>query len=603
MSMLRRSLFVAMLVTGSLAGASAAQPLATPTEEEARAFLDRAEARLLELSNRQQRASWVQSTYITDDTERISAEAAKDLLAATMELAAEATRFKDAALPQDLARRLKLLRLSLTLPAPRDPRMQTEITEIGAWLEGSYGKGKYCPPEKACLDISALSKVLAKSRVPDEQREAWVGWHAIAPPMRQRYARLVDLGNQGARDLGFSDLGALWRSNYDMSEDALAAEVERLWQQVRPFYLSLHAYTRARLRERNGPSVVSAEGPIPAHLLGNLWAQGWSNIYDLVAPKDAGAGYDLTSLLLQKKVDERGLVRFGERFFTSLGFDPLPQTFWERSLFSKPADRDVVCHASAWDLDNDQDLRIKMCIDVGDEDFVTVHHELGHNFYQRAYRNLPFLYRSGAHDGFHEAIGDAIALSVTPAYLVQVGLLDKPPAGHNEVPDLLRLALDKVAFLPFGLLIDQWRWKVFKGEIAPADYNRSWWDLKLRYQGVVPPVARSEADFDPGAKYHVAANVPYTRYFLAHILEFQLHRSLCRTAGFTGPLNECSIYGNQEAGRRLARMLEMGQSRPWPEALFAATGERTMDAAALLEYFAPLQKWLDEQNRGQKIGY
>jgi peptidyl-dipeptidase A len=421
--------------------------------------------------------------------------------------------------------------------------------------------------------------------------------------MRAPYERFVALANQGARDLGFNDLGALWRSNYDMPPDEFAREVDRLWLQVKPLYDALHAHVRARLAENYGRDKVPADGPIPAHLLGNMWSQSWDNLYPLVGPKEDDPGYDLTALLRARKVDAREMVRYGERFFLSLGFEPLPATFWERSLFTKPADRDVVCHASAWDLDQDQDLRIKMCIEITGEDFVTVHHELGHNFYQRAYRGLSPIYRNSANDGFHEAIGDTIALSVTPQYLVKIGLLDKAPEGRGDVGLLMHRALDKVAFLPFGLLVDQWRWKVFSGEITPANYNSSWWELVRKYQGVAAPIPRSEADFDPGAKYHVAANVPYTRYFLASILQFQFHRALCRQAGHTGPLHQCSIYDDKKVGAKLNRMLEMGMSRPWPDALEALTGERHMDATAMLEYFAPLKAWLDEQNKGRKVGF
>jgi peptidyl-dipeptidase A len=388
-----------------------------------------------------------------------------------------------------------------------------------------------------------------------------------------------------------------------MSPEQFSAELERLWQQVRPLYLSLHTFVRARLAKRYGSALVPPDGPIPAQLLGNPWAQEWGNIYPLLDVPEKGQGFDLTHLLKAKNLDAQGMVRYGEGFFTSLGFAPMPKTFWERSLFTKPADRDVVCHASAWTIDNVDDLRIKMCIQIRGEDFVTIHHELGHNFYQRAYNKQPFLFQGGANDGFHEAIGDAVALAITPEYLHKVGLLQKVPAAGNDIPELLKQALDRVAFLPFGLLIDQWRWKVFSGEIKPADYNQAWWDLRLKYQGVAPPLARSEADFDPGAKYHVAANVPYTRYFLAHILEFQFYRALCRESGYKGPLHRCTFYGSKEAGAKFNKMLELGQSKPWPEALEALTGEREMDAGALLEYFAPLKKWLDEQNKGMKEGW
>jgi peptidyl-dipeptidase A len=601
---LGRRLASAILAVAAVTGFLTIGATAPPTADEARRFVEQAEAKLLELGNDQQRAQWVMSTYITQDTEQLAAEANKALIAETMALAKDAKRFDGTALPEDVARRLLLLKLSLALPAPADPKLQTELTDTAAWLEGTYGRGKYCPPGKDCLDINAIEKVMAESRNASELLEVWRGWHEISKPMRPRYARFVELANQGARDLGFPDTGALWRSNYDVPPEAFEKEVERLWAQVRPLYLSLHAYVRAKLAEKYGANLVPPDGPIPAHLLGNLWAQSWDNVYPLVAPPQGDPGYDLATLLKAKKVDPRGMVRYGEGFFTSLGFEPLPQTFWERSLFVKPADRDVVCHASAWDVDNDQDLRIKMCIELRSEDFVTVHHELGHNFYQRAYRRQPYLFRNGANDGFHEAIGDTIALSVTPAYLKKIGLLSNAPAPvQGEIGLLLRMALEKVAFLPFGMLIDEWRWKVFSGQVTPANYDAAWWDLKLKRQGVARPLPRSEADFDPGAKYHVPANVPYARYFLAHILEFQFHRGLCRTAGQTGPLYSCSIYGNKAAGERLAKMLEMGQSRPWPDALEAVTGERRMDASALLEYFAPLQTWLDEQNRGKKVGF
>ena len=444
---------------------------------------------------------------------------------------------------------------------------------------------------------------MTSSRDPKEILMAWKGWHSISPPMRERYAEMVGLANEGARDLGFADTGAMWRSKYDMLPDAFAAEMDRLWQQVRPLYVALHTYVRFKLIEKYGKDVVGDGKLIPAHLLGNMWGQTWGNIYPLVAPPGAGKGYDLTELLKAKKVDEKEMVRYGERFFTSLGFAPLPGTFWERSLFLKPADRDVVCHASAWDVDSDQDLRVKMCIEVTDEFFSTIHHELGHNFYQRAYAKQAPFFRDSANDGFHEAVGDTIALSVTPEYLKQIGLLDKVPGAEGDLGLLMKMALDKIAFLPFGLMVDQWRWKVFSGETKPANYNKAWWELRAKYQGLEPPAQRSEADFDPGAKYHVAANTPYTRYFLAAILQFQFHRALSKTAGCELPLNRCSIYESQPAGERLNKMLSMGLSRPWPEALEALTGEKRMDATAILDYFAPLKKWLDEQNRNRPAGF
>ena len=593
---MRHVLLMAMLVSGC------AEP--GPTVEEARAFVDDAEARLVELWIDAGRAAWVQSNFITDDTTAIAADAQTAVIGATMELASAAARFDDVELPEELRRKLLLLKTSMGLAAPADPALQAELAGITTSMESTYGKGLYCPGDgEDCLDLPQMERMFAESRDTDELLDLWTGWRTISPPMRSPFVRFTELANAGARDLGFADLGELWRAGYDMPPDEFTVELERLWNQVRPLYESLHCHVRAALADEYGSAVVPPEEPIPAHLLGNMWSQSWTNIYDIVGPARADPGYDLTRLLESNRVDELEMVRYGERFFSSLGFDPLPATFWERSLFVQPVDRDVVCHASAWDLDYESDVRIKMCIGINDEDFVTIHHELGHNYYQRAYQHQSPLHRTSANDGFHEGIGDTIALSITPEYLAEVGLLGRVPPADRDLGLLLRLALDKVAFLPFGLMVDQWRWKVFSGEIGPEEYTKGWWDLRTEYQGIRAPVPRSEADFDPGAKYHIPANTSYTRYFLAHILQFQFHRALCEVAGVEGPLHRCSIFGSLEAGARLNTMLEMGASRPWPDALEVITGQREMDATAILDYFAPLQAWLDEQNAGRSCGW
>ncbi len=583
-------------------------PPSSVTVDDLRKFLNDANTRLNDLNVKLNQAQWVQETYITDDTEAIAANLNEAYLQAISELAKEAKRFDGLQAPADLSRQLKLLKLLVAAPAPDDPKERAELARLGTWLNGTYGKGKYCPKtgpfSGQCLGQNEMEKAMAATKDPAVLLDLWVGWHTISPPMRQNYARFAELANKAAREMGFADVGALWRSNYDMTPEQFSAELDRLWNQVRPLYLSLHAYVRSQLVKKYGPQIVPPNGPIPAHLLGNIWAQDWTHIYDLLnVPR--GTGVDLTPILQQKRVDDLRMVRYGEAFFTSLGFDPLPKTFWERSMFRKPADRDVICHASAWDVDNQEDLRLKMCIRINEEDFNTIHHELGHNFYQRAYRRQPFVFEDSANDGFHEAIGDTIALSVTPEYLKQIGMITQLPGSDADIGMLMNKALDKVAFLPFGLLIDQWRWGVFSGQIKLEDYNKGWWQLREKYQGVAPPVARTEKDFDPGAKFHVPGNTPYARYFLADILQFQFHRGLCRAIGYKGPLHRCSIYNNKVAGERLKKMLEMGRSQPWPEALYALTGERQMDATAILDYFAPLKKWLDEQNAkaGVKEGW
>jgi peptidyl-dipeptidase A len=566
--------------------------------------IEEAEARLLELAVDSQRADWVQATFITEDTAALATQASARLIRAMVDLVHSTAPLRELRLPEASRRKLEILRVSLPLVAPAGPRETEELAGIINTLQGLYSKGKVrLPGRPEPLDLESVSRILATSRDPAELERAWSGWHAVGREMRAPFRRYVELSNRGAREIGFDDLGAMWRARYDMPPAEFAREMERLWQQVLPLYRSLHAYVRRRLFEQYGAGIVPERGPIPVHLLGNMWGQTWEHLYPGLAPAQGLAGEDLTAALVRRRTTPRQMVEQAERFFTSLGLPPLPATFWERSMFTRPRDREVVCHASAWDIDFAEDLRVKMCIDVTEEDFRTIHHELGHNYYQRAYAAQPFLFRDSANDGFHEAIGDTVALSVTPEYLVQIGLRERAEDAGGDLPFLLARALESVAFLPFGLLIDVWRWGVFDGSIPPEEYNRTWWEHRRRYQGIAPPTPRGEEEFDPGAKAHVATNTPYMRYFLAAILHYQFHRGLARTIAWSGPLHRCSVYGRREAGARLESMLALGASRPWPEALEALTGERRMDAGALLEYFAPLQRWLDEQNRGAPVGW
>ena len=567
-------------------------------------FLRRAETRLLDLTVESQKADWVYDTYITADSELVAARAYARLIGSTVELAKESTSYSTGDLSGPDARKAKLLRLMLPLVAPSDAAESEELSRRVTAMRGTYARGRYTPRSmREPLDLQGLSRILTEGRDPAVLADVWEGWHRVGQEIRPDFVRYVELANRGAAELGFPDTGAMWRSKYDMPPEAFAQEVDRLWSEVEPLYRSLHAYVRRRLLEHYGDGHVPAHGPIPAHLLGNMWAQSWEGTLPLLALPPGTPDVDLTTILVQRGFTPTEMVRTAERFFLSLGFEPLPPTFWERSMFVRPRDREVVCHASAWDVDFVDDLRLKMCIEITGEDFMTVHHELGHNYYQRAYARQPFLFRDSAHDGFHEAIGDTIALSVTPEYLVRIGLLDRATDPSGDIALLLRRALEKVAFLPFGLVVDKWRWEVFSGDISPAEYNPTWWEMRRRYQGIAPPATRAAEEFDPGAKFHVPANVPYMRYFLAHILQFQFHRALAREAGVSGPLHRASIYSSKAAGHRLAETLELGMSRDWPDALESLTGERRMESKGLLEYFAPLKKWLDEQNRESPVGW
>ena len=598
-----------LAATPAAAQAPATAPAARAlTAADADAFIAAVEKDLFDYSVEASQVNWVNSTYITEDTDALAAKINAVGTEKTVKYALEAAKFAQVpGLSYDTKRKLDILRNGIVLPAPTTPGAAERANDIQTRLQSAYGKGKGTLKGKPISGSDIEAEMGELNHTPAEYAEMWTSWHDnVGAPMKKDYVELVGIANQGAKELGFADVGAMWRSNYDMTPEAFAADTERLWQEVKPLYMALHTYVRNKLNQKYGSAVQPATGPIRADLLGNMWAQEWGNIYPLVAPKGAGdVGYDLTSLIEKKKLDEVGMVKIGEGFFSSLGFDPLPATFWSRSMFLKPKDREVVCHASAWDVDNKDDLRIKMCIKRNAEDFTVIHHELGHNYYQRAYKDQPYLYLAGANDGFHEAIGDAVALSITPEYLVQIGMLPRSavPSADKDIGLLLRQALDKVPGLPWTLLVDRYRWGIFDGTIQPADYNNAWTKIRLDYQGVKPPVDRPANAFDPGAKYHIPGNVPYTRYFLARILQFQFYKAACDAAGWKGPLHRCSFYGNKEVGKRLNAMLAMGASKPWPDALEAFTGTRQMSGKALAEYFAPLKAWLDEQNKGQPQGW
>ena len=587
------------------AAAAAAFPM---TPQGAADWVAMVEQDMFDFSVEYGRVLWLNSTYIVHDSNQLAAKYGAQATEKSVRYANEAARYAQVAgLDPEVARKLDILRNGIVMPAPVRDGAATELNEIATKLNSQYGQGKGMLGGEEINGSDIEAEMGNLERTPAELAEMWTSWHDnVGAPMREDYQRMIAIANEGSKELGFADLGAMWRSNYDMDPDQFAAETERMWQEVKPLYMALHTYVRGKLNAKYGAEVQPADGPIRADLLGNMWAQEWGNIYPLVAPEGAGdIGYDLTDLIAAKGLDEIQMVRTGEGFFSSLGFEPLPDTFWERSQFVKPRDREVVCHASAWDVDNVDDLRIKMCIKKNADDFVTIHHELGHNYYQRAYNQQDYLHLNGANDGFHEAIGDMIALSITPEYLVQIDMLDEAdvPSADKDIGLLLRQAMDKVAFLPFGLMVDRYRWQLFDGTILADQLNKGWNDLRLEYQGIVPPVERDESGFDAGAKYHIPGNVPYTRYFLARILQFQFFKAACDQAGWEGPLHRCSFYGNEEVGKNLAAMLEMGASKPWPDALEAFTGERQMSGTAMVEYFAPLKAWLDEQNAGQTEGW
>jgi len=594
---------VAVLV---VLGLAACQQQAAAPKETADQFVERLNKEFSALHVEGAQAGWVQATYITPDTEAINARTNDRFLAFFNSAIEQARQFDGQPMSPASARAIALLRQGVSSPAPTDPALRAELTQLDARLEAAYGQAKFCVLGNAgCEGVDLLGERLGATRNYDEALKLWTGWHDQGAQMRNDYERFVELANQGARELGYADMGAMWRSGYDMPPEEFTAVTEKLWNQVKPLYEAMHCYTRTQLAKHYGADKVKPGEPIAAHLLGNMWGQQWNKIYDdLLQPYPSVNVESADRALKEQKWDAIRMTRSAESFYTSLGFQALPATFWERSMLTRPRDRDVVCHASAWTIDTREDVRIKMCMRPNEEDLFTIYHELGHLYYDLSYNKLPYLFQGGANDGFHEAIGDTVNLSVTPGYLAGIGLARAvKPSNEAVINTQMKMAAEKIAFLPFGKVIDEWRWKVFSGEIKPADYNRTWWEMRRQYQGIAPASPRDESQFDAAAKFHVAANVPYTRYFLSYILQFQFHKALCDAAGFKGPLHECSVAGNKEAGARLKAMLEAGQSEPWPVTLEKLTGTREMDASAIIEYFQPLLGWLAEKNKGQQCGW
>ena len=553
-------------------------------------------------------AYWISSNFITYDSQKIVADFGKRYSLMSVERANEAATFDDLDLPEDMRRKLDLIKGGFVMPAPLDDTLAGELASIESELGAMYGLGEHCFSENDCYDLEAFEEIIDSSRNPDELLKAWTGWREIGKPMKDKYLRMVEIGELGAKDLGYDGLTDLWFSKYDMPAEDFLADTDRVWEEVKPLYDALQCHVRDKLNEEYGNDVVPPEGMLPAHILGNMWGQSWANIYDIVFEENPNTeSIDLTSIIQERDLTEIEMVEIAEDFFLSLGFDPLPDTFWERSLFVKPQDRNVVCHASAWDLDPaTKDIRIKMCIEKNAEDFVVIHHELGHIFYYQAYNDLPSVYRSGANDGFHEAVGDLLALSITPDYLTQIGFVTEEKAEAAEqdpVALLMKQALDGVVSLPWTLMLDKWRSGVFTGEITKDNLNSSWWELREKYQGIASPMERGEEYFDPGAKYHIPGNTPYTRYYLAKIMQYQFHEALCNEMGFEGPLHECSIYNNPGAGVKIRDMLAMGQSKPWQDAFEALTGERALSGTSILNYYKPLQEWLEKENEGRSCGW
>ncbi|ESO94196.1 hypothetical protein LOTGIDRAFT_215685 [Lottia gigantea] len=580
--------------------------------EQADKFLDMYNERDSEIWFQSSELSWAYNTNLTDYNAQRKTEYSLKTANFAKEVAANASMFDWENFHNETRKRQFSFVAQLGTSAMKDVAKLKRVStirslEVENEMESVYSKGKVClSGHTECMSLEpGLTRLLRSSSNYSELTEVWEGWRdATGPKIRPLYQQFVELSNEGYRAAGYNDTSEAWISNYETEN--FKEDLQELLEQLKPLYQQLHTYVRGKLIEKYGKEHFPSSGHIPAHLMGNMWAQTWSNIFPLLEPYPGKGDVDVTPEMLNQNYTVERMFRTAEEFFLSLGLKKMPNSFWNKSMLQKPTDgRDVVCHASAWDFGNTKDFRIKMCTDITMEDLITIHHEMGHIQYYLQYKDQPTVFRGGANPGFHEAVGDVLAISVaTPRHLNKIGLLPNlKEDNETDLNFLMSLALDKIAFLPFGYLIDQWRWSVFRGQTPPDEYNRQWWDLRCKYQGISPPTKRTEDDFDPGAKYHVPANTPYIRYFVSFVIQFQFHKALCQAANHTGPLYKCDIYQSKEAGQKLANMLSLGTSKPWPEAMEAITGQRKMDVRPLVEFFTPLLDWLEKQNSGKKFGW
>ncbi|KAJ3342651.1 hypothetical protein HDU93_001631 [Gonapodya sp. JEL0774] len=573
--------------------------------KQVKAYLDEVNDILSEAERVASEAAWAYETDVTD--ENLAKLADADVAFSSLALKTSRRTAKlfgkcdltGPKFPASLGRQVKFL-IELSTDTPSSKSDQKRLAQVIGEMTSTYAKARV---DGHLLDPD-LTATLATSRNADELERVYVGWRDANKVSKAPFSEYVELQNKAAAENGYKDMGAVWRSGYEMPTAEFDELLLTALSQISPLYDALHCYTYHKLRSFYGPSVVDGDdGLIPAHLLGNMWSQDWSNIYDILTPYPDVVSPTITPELIRQNYTAVKVHQLAESFYVSLGFDPLPETFWKRSMLVRPEGREVVCHASAWDFGED-DLRIKMCTTVTQEDVATVHHEQG-----------PYTFRGGANDGFHEAIGDTVVLSFqTPGHLRDdLGMLPPEDGGGKEYEALinyqLHVALERIAVLPWTFLMDKWRWEVFEG--LPSDqWNTRWWQLITKHQGLKAPKSLdTEAPdaFDPAAKYHISANVPYIRYFLAAIYQFQFHRALCYAAhpSATPALHECSIYGSKAAGQLFGEMLAMGRSEPWQKAMSVITQGRedTLNGTAVVDYFAPLVEWLRKQNEGKSCAW
>ncbi|CAG0920638.1 unnamed protein product [Notodromas monacha] len=610
----------------SVESAKKTYPLRDLSVDELKAYKDTYSEKYRSEVNKQAEAEWAFQTNITDYNSEVQVNSSLELSAwLKQEWVSSISQFNLSIL--DVPEHADLRRWYASVEVLGIPAL--DDTDLAKWsqiitsMTSLYGSARICPFDNQDCNPNTdptwslepdLENIFLNSMQKedfDKLKYVWEKWRDVSGrAVRQQFIEYANLTNQGALVNELKDGGELWLRPYE--SENFQEQIAKLYDQLSPFYQELHAYVRYKLSQHYGADKVSPTGPIPAHILGNMWAQGWQAIFPIVSEFNSSS-LDVTGAMVEQGYTVKKMFETSDNFFTGLGLESLDTAaldFYGDSMLEKPADREVVCHASAWDFmkknKNPGDFRIKMCTSVDMDDLITIHHEMGHIQYYMQYVEQNPLFREGANPGFHEAIGDTLALSVaTPVHLKKIGLLDPnfELDENSQLGFLLRMAMEKVAFLPFGYIMDLYRWKVFNGSIATENLNQEWWNLRETYQGVQSPVPRTEMDFDPGAKYHVVNDVPYIRYFVAHVLQFDFHQTLCELAGQFNPskpdekpLHECDIDGDKtNAGAKLKVLLQAGSSKHWAETLEGLTGHSEMTVDPLLNYFKPLRDYLKQQ--------
>ncbi|XP_041066850.1 angiotensin-converting enzyme 2 [Carcharodon carcharias] len=589
-------------------------------EDEARAFLKKFSEEAVNLVYNSSLASWEYNTNITKENAFKMNLVGDKWTVYYQKASNESSKFNIGEIKdKEIKKQLQMLqdKGSGVLP-PNDLK---RLNHIQNEMAAIYGTGTVCYPSEPsqCMELEpGLTKLMANSKDYNERLWAWEGWRVnVGKRLRPLYEGYVELKNKAAKMNGYEDYGDYWRGNYETDDDEeyaysrkdLLRDVKSLFGEIKPLYRELHAYVRAKLGDTFGPEHISSTGCLPAHLLGDMWGRFWGNLYSWSIPYPHQEDIDVTPEMVKQGWNPKEMFQKADAFFQSLGLQAMNDNFWHYSMIEKPTDgRKVVCHPTAWDMGNGADFRIKMCTEVNMENFLTVHHEMGHIQYDMEYANQTYLFRDGANEGFHEGVGEIMSLSAaTPLYLKSLGLLPDSFIEKNEtdINFLLKQALTIVGTLPFTLMMEEWRWKMFQGRIPKDQWMKMFWEMKREMVGVVEPLPHDETYCDPAALYHISNDYSFIRYYTRTFYQFQFHEALCRKAKHSGELHKCAITNSTKAGKALRDMLRLGKSQSWTRALQLVTGETKMNAAPLLKYFQPLYDWLKKNNaeNGRMIGW